>query len=209
MAQCQRGGIGGIGGFGHRGQAQPSLHHLLHLFLPGATPTGHGTLHLIGRVLLDPAAGGSRLGQRQPTGLPHAHGGTYVGLEEHLLDRHRIGAILGDQRHQFHLQFGQPVRQCGARRGADNTHGQRSDGTATSGLDDRVAAASEPWVDAHHDHSTTLTMANTCTRLAPLGAPPADGSLTSPAPSESFRAPRVRRSTRMSGCDSDEWLRLG
>ncbi len=111
VAQRQRGGVGSVGGLRQRREPEAGLHHLLDLLLVGATPPGHGVLDLVRCVLDDLAARECRLGERQPTRLPDAHGGAHVDLEEHLLDRDHVGGELGDQGRELGAQRCQTLWQ--------------------------------------------------------------------------------------------------
>ena len=150
MAQRQRRGVGRIGRLRQRGQTEPHLHHLLHLLLVGPAPAGDGIFHLVRRVLHHLASGDRRLGERQPARLADAHRRAHVDLEEHLLDRHRVGRELGDQRLELEPQRGEPLRQRIGRRRADHPERDRPDGAGAAAVDDGVAAAREAGVDAEH-----------------------------------------------------------
>ena len=120
MAQRQRGGVGRIGGSGRGGEAEPHLHHLLHLRLVGAAPSGDGVLDLVRCVLHDLAAERRRLGKRQPAGLTDAHRRAHVDLKEDLLDDNDVGAELAQQGNDLGLQRGEALRKLiGGRRTQD------------------------------------------------------------------------------------------
>ena len=148
VAQRQRGGVGGVGGPGRAVEAKPRLHHLLHLLLGRPAPSGDGVLHLVRAVLGDLAPGGRGLGEGEPAGLPDAHRGAHVDLEEQLLDRHRTGPVLGDERGQLAAQGGETVGDAVGGRGADDPEGDDRGGTRAAAVDDGVAAAGEAGIDA-------------------------------------------------------------
>ena len=116
------------GGSGTRGEPEPGLDHLLHLLLPCAAPSGDGVLDLIRRVLGDVAPGRGRLGEREPARLADAHRGAHVDLEEHVLDRDRLRAELGDQPGELTAQLGEALRQRTRRRRAHDAERQGDHG---------------------------------------------------------------------------------
>ena len=111
-------------------------------------------LHLVGRVLDDLAAGGHRLDHGHARGLGHRDRGADVDLEQHPLDGHHVGPVLGEQRPQR--------RRCSAasRWGTGSAGSVRRTPAATAGgavcrarpLDHAVAAPRQPRVDAQHEH---------------------------------------------------------
>ena len=121
----------------------------MHLRLVGTAPTGHAILHLVGGELDDITTEGRRFGQCEPTGLPHAHGGAHVGLEEHLLDRHCERPVLLQQQHQLALQLGQPRGQRIGGRSADDTERDGPYGVAGR-VQHRVTTTRETRVDSQH-----------------------------------------------------------
>ena len=78
-------------------------------------------------------------------------GGAHVDLEEHPLDGHHLGPVLGEQRPQVGLEGGQPVGHVERRVGAQDAGGH-GPGPAAGALDHAVAAARQTRVDAEHEH---------------------------------------------------------
>ena len=151
MAERECSGVGGIGRTRHRGEAEPGLHHLLHLDLVGVAPPGDRALDLIGRVLNDLAPARPGFGEGQSARLAHAHRGSDVGLEEHLLDCDDVRSELGDECGELVAHLGKTLRQRIRRRRADDSEAQRDGAVRTARLHGGKPATGEPWVDAEDD----------------------------------------------------------
>ena len=145
MAQRHGGGISGIDRGQGVGQAEERPDHLADLVLAGRSGAGDRLLDLVGRVLDDVAARSDGLGHCEPARHPDAHRGRDVVLEQHPLDRHHVGAQFCDQRPQFRLDLGKPVRKIERRVGADDAGGHSARRTAV--LDTAVPTTGEPRVD--------------------------------------------------------------
>jgi hypothetical protein len=150
VAQCQCSCIGGIGRLRQRRQVQACLHHLLDLQLVGPTPPGDGVLDLVGRVLDDLAAGERRFRQGQPARLTDAHRRSDVDLEEHLLDGHHVGVVLGDEVGELGTQRRQSHRQRVRSRRRDHAERDRNGAASPTTIDDGEAAAGQSGVDPEH-----------------------------------------------------------
>ena len=126
VAQRDGHGVGGVDRPQGLGDAEEGLHHALHLVLGGAADAGDGLLHLVRGVLDDLAA---RPPPPRPWPCPAAWATdmarAHVDLEQHPLDGHHRGLVLGEQGPEVDLELGQALGRGQRRLGAQHADGHR------------------------------------------------------------------------------------
>jgi len=96
MANRNRQGVGGMVVLDLDPEDQ--LHHPRDLRLVGAPVATHGLLDMSGRVLSGCDAGDCARDEEGSAGLTDKECDAGVGADERLLERHRIGRVVGDER---------------------------------------------------------------------------------------------------------------
>src|SRR6266404_6255913 len=136
-------------------QRENRLHHALDLRLLRASVAAHRLLHARGRVL---RARNARDGGRDENGaarLSDGERGAGVDADERLLERDRIGRVLGDEsRHAVEDRLQSKLRPfAGGSRPPTVRDGLEA---PSAFVDDPVPARSRSWVDADDLHEDTL-----------------------------------------------------
>ena len=101
MAEREREGVGDVGGVRDGRETEQPGDHQLHLDLGRGAVAGDRELHLVRAVLDDLEIRLRRREQRDATRLSDRHGRSGIGLKQHPLDDHDIGAELVDQRDEL------------------------------------------------------------------------------------------------------------
>ena len=138
-------------GRGSLGEAEQRLDHARHLVLLRAPAAADSALDLLRRVARarQPALAGSQ--QHHAARLPDGERGAHVLAEVQLLERHRIGRVLVEQRVDGGVDLRQAPLGREFRGGRDHAAVQRHE-PAAAPRDDAVAGVGEAGIDAEDDH---------------------------------------------------------
>ena len=153
MTERERSGVGGVEWMGRLAQGEERLDHLLHLHLVSTTPTGHGGLDLVGRVLRHLTTGAHGLDHGDATGLTHRHRRAYIHLEQHSFHSHDGDGVLGEQGTKFRLEFGEAMMDLVGRGCAQDPEGQGARRRVVPGIEHAVAAAGQTRIDPQYEHA--------------------------------------------------------
>ena len=109
--------VGGIGA-GDLHAGKQARDHRMDLRFLGAAGADHGLLDQRAAIFADRDPGARRAHQHHPAGLAELERRLGVLVDEHLLDRGGVGAMLGDQRFEL---FGERVPAAAAAASADRS----------------------------------------------------------------------------------------
>ena len=151
VADRDRERVGGVVGPGLCGEPEQRLHHPRDLLLAGAAVAADGALDLLGRVARARNAALPGGEHRHAARLADRERGAHVLAEVELLERHRVGLVLAQQRvHRPWMSASR--RSVGVCADVlDDAPVERHETPGRAG-DDAVAGRREPGIDAEHDH---------------------------------------------------------
>ena len=162
--------VGGIGGFEmHRGKQAP--HHGLHLRLVGMADADHGFLDVVGRIFGDFQPRLRRGQKRNRARVPQFQRRQRVFGDEGLLDGHRMGRMLRQNRADALMQRRQTFPQAMRCRGDDDAIGDMGELGARD-FDHAPAGARKPRIESGNaDNGQSVSPARiACASVGHAGA---------------------------------------